>query len=114
MRGYQGGGGSVRQELGMIATLVQIILGGIGLMIFGVIGYLTVRVIQRKMMDEEDTSASAGGFTLLDFKRMHENGELTHEEYLRIKAKSAARMKEHLWPSEPADSADTDHGEDKK
>ncbi len=98
----------------MIATLVQIILGGIGLMILGVIGYLAVRVIRRKMVDEEDTPSSAGGFTLLDFKRMHENGELTHEEYLRIKAKSAARMKERFLPSEPAASADSDTGQDRK
>ncbi len=98
----------------MISTLIHLVLGGIGLIILSVIGYMAVRMIRRKVLDHDATSASAGGFTLMDFKRMYENGELTQEEYLRIKAKSAARMKEHFLPSEPADPAKTASDEDRK
>ncbi|NNM87001.1 MAG: SHOCT domain-containing protein [Phycisphaerae bacterium] len=101
-------GGLVSAEFGMISTLVHIVLGGVALLILGVVGYVTVRIIRRKVLDQDLTSASAGGFTLLDFKRMYENGELTEEEYLRIKAKSAARMKEQFLPSKAADLADPD------
>ena len=98
----------------MVSTLVHLVLGGIALLVLGVIGYMTVRVIRRKVLDQDVTSGSAGSFTLLDFKRMYENGELTEEEYLRIKAKSAARMKEQLLPSEPTDLPDQNSDENRK
>lgn len=96
----------------MIATLAQIIFCGIGLIILALVGYMMVRMIRRKMLDDQDTSSSAGSFTLLDFKRMYENGELTQEEYMRIKAKAAARMKDRFLPADGVKPPHADGGQD--
>lgn len=87
-----------------MSTLIEIFLAGAGVILMGLIGYMAVRMIRRKMIEGTDEPTGLG-FSMLDFKKMYERGELTQEEYLRAKAKYAARMKGTMLAADPSKDA---------
>ena len=83
---------SIISALGFLLLLI-LVVAGIG------------AVVRRRLLRDEDATAQPDAFTLSDLRRLHENGDLTDEEFQRAKALVIARAREHLQSDEVSDQA---------
>ncbi len=76
-------------------ALHNLFVGAGGLFIFALLAFVIVQYIRRRVRHGEQDNVFTG-FTLADLEKMRTNGEVTDDEYKRIKKKMAERWARKL------------------